>query len=89
MENFEEYSIIFLGYLTWGRNSPKIMSTFVESYNFNGKTVIPFATSISSKSSSKDLEEIAANVKWRDVQRFPSAVSEAEIEKWVKSLGMR
>lgn len=42
--NFDQYDTIFVGYPTWWGNLPMIMHTFFESYDFNGKKVIPFNT---------------------------------------------
>lgn len=42
--NFDQYDTIFVGYPTWWGNLPMIMHTFFESYEFNGKKVIPFNT---------------------------------------------
>lgn len=45
IQNFENYDVIFLGYPIWWGTMPKIINTFTESYDFSGKTVIPFCTS--------------------------------------------
>lgn len=45
VENMDEYDIVFLGYPIWWGEAPKIMYTFLESYNFEGKTIVPFCTS--------------------------------------------
>ena len=45
IENMEQYDIVFIGYPIWWGEAPRIVSTFVESYDFSGKTIIPFATS--------------------------------------------
>lgn len=37
-----EYDIIFLGYPIWWGQAPKIIYTFLESYSFSGKTIVPF-----------------------------------------------
>ena len=42
VENMEQYDIVFIGYPIWWGEAPRIISTFVESYDFSGKTVIPF-----------------------------------------------
>lgn len=42
--NFDQYDTIFVGYPIWWGNLPMIMHTFFESYDFNGKKVIPFNT---------------------------------------------
>lgn len=45
IENISEYDVIFVGYPIWFGDMPQIMYTFFESYDFNGKTIIPFCTS--------------------------------------------
>lgn len=42
--NFEDYDVIFLGYPIWNAEVPPIINTFLEKYNFDGKTVVPFCT---------------------------------------------
>lgn len=44
IENFESYDVIFLGYPIWWADLPMPMYTFLESYDFSGKTIIPFCT---------------------------------------------
>lgn len=44
VEQFEEYDGIFLGYPNWWGDMPMAVYTFMESYDFTGKTIIPFAT---------------------------------------------
>ena len=44
VENFDDYDIIFLGYPIWWGDMPTPVYTFIESYDFSGKTVIPFCT---------------------------------------------
>lgn len=45
LSNLYEYDTIFLGFPIWWYVAPKIINTFVEGYDFSGKTIIPFATS--------------------------------------------
>ena len=47
IENFDDYDVIYLGYPNWWSDMPMIIYTFLESYNFSGKTIIPFCTSSS------------------------------------------
>lgn len=42
--NFDDYDVIFLGYPNWWGDMPMPVYTFLESYDFSGKTVIPFCT---------------------------------------------
>jgi len=44
IENFDDYDTIFIGYPIWWGDLPMIVYNFLESYNFNGKTVVPFNT---------------------------------------------
>lgn len=44
ISNFDQYDTIFVGYPIWWGDMPMIMHTFFESYDFNGKKVIPFNT---------------------------------------------
>ena len=44
-DNMDEYDTIFVGFPIWWYVAPTIINTFLESYDFTGKTIIPFATS--------------------------------------------
>ena len=44
ISNFDDYDTIFIGYPIWWGDMPQIMYSFLELYNFEGKTVIPFST---------------------------------------------
>ncbi len=44
VENMDEYDVIFLGYPNWWGTMPQAMFTFLEEYDFSGKTIIPFCT---------------------------------------------
>lgn len=44
VENLEDYDLIFLGYPNWWGTLPMAMFTFLEEYDFSGKTIIPFCT---------------------------------------------
>ncbi|MEL5891937.1 flavodoxin [Bacteroides sp. GD17] len=59
----EKYDVIFIGFPIWWNTYPRIVNTFLESYNFKGKIVIPFATSGSSSiaNSEKMLREHYGN----------------------------
>ena len=48
IENISEYDVILLGFPIWWHKAPKIINTFLEKYDFTGKTIIPFSTSGSS-----------------------------------------
>ena len=45
VEHMADYDIVFIGFPVWWYVEPRIVDTFLESYDFSGKTIIPFATS--------------------------------------------
>ena len=45
VEHMEQYDTVFVGFPIWWYVEPRIVDTFLEGYDFSGKTVIPFATS--------------------------------------------
>ena len=45
LENMGGYDIVFVGFPVWWYVEPRIIDTFLDSYDFSGKTVVPFATS--------------------------------------------
>ena len=82
------YTTVFIGYPIWWGDAPRIMSTFVESHDFDGITVVPFCTSSSSGigRSGKNLAEQAKSGTWLDGKRFPGSVKEADLQSWIESL---
>ena len=90
VDNMEQYDVIFLGYPIWWGEAPRIINTFLESYDLSGKTIAPFCTSASSPlgSSARNLEELADNVTWLDGQRFSGGASSADVQSWVDSLNL-
>lgn len=83
--NLDGYSTIFIGYPIWWGEEPRIMDTFVESYDFSGKTMIPFCTSGGSGigSSGTNLANNAKSGNWLEGERLSSS---SDIEGWVKAL---
>ena len=89
VENMSQYDTILLGYPIWHGQAPRIISTFLESYDFAGKTIIPFCTSHSSGvgSSADHLHELCPDtVNWIEGSRFGSEVTGVEIESWLSSV---
>lgn len=85
IENFGQYTTLYLGYPIWWGEAPRILDTFVESYDFTGKTVIPFCTSASSGlgSSASTLEDLAGTGNWLDGQRFSGKEDASAVMEWV------
>ena len=77
----EKYDKVFIGFPIWWYREPSVIDTFLEAYDFNGKTVIPFATSGSS-GMGQTAERIRSFIPGADVkdgQRVRADISEAEI----------
>lgn len=90
IQNIEKYDTILLGYPIWHGQAPRIISTFLENYNFDEKTIVPFCTSHSSGigSSADNLHSLASNANWLDGERFSSETTREEIQVWLDSLGL-
>ena len=90
VDNIEQYDIVFLGYPIWWGDAPRIMSTFVESCDLSGKTVVPFCTSGSSGvgSSSSNLEKLTSGATWLSGTRFGGSTDQSEIAQWINGLGL-
>ena len=82
------YTTIYIGFPIWWGEEPRIMDTFVESYRFEGITLIPFCTSSSSGigRSGPNMEALAGSGKWLDGKRFGRNVSEADLRDWIDGL---
>ncbi len=91
VSGMREYDTIILGYPIWHGQAPRIISTFLESYDFSGKTIVPFCTSHSSGigSSATNLHSLAPEADWLDGRRFASGTSGPEIEKWLNGLDIK
>ena len=86
--SLDGYTTVYIGYPIWWGEEPRIMDTFVESCNFDGKTVIPFCTSGSSSigNSGKNLAANAGSGNWLDGQRFSGSTTEDELRAWIEGL---
>ena len=86
--DLNSYDTVYIGFPIWWGEEPRIMDTFVESYDFDGKTVIPFCTSGSSSidNAAEGLEANAGGGDWKDGRRFSADPSQADIEDWINSL---
>ena len=82
------YERIYVGYPIWWGEEPRILDTFVESYDFGTITMIPFCTSASSGigRSGKNLAEHAKSGNWLDGKRFSGSVSTSDLENWINGL---
>ena len=83
--SLDGYTTVYLGYPIWWGQAPRILSTFVESHDYTGVTVIPFCTSASSDIGQSDdtLAAQAGSGSWLQGRRFSGSASENELREWI------
>ena len=92
IENFSDYETVFVGYPNWWGDMPMILYTFFDTYDFSGKTIIPFNTHGRSGfsgtiSTIRNLEPNATVKDGKSISRNSIQNAEQEIIDWVRSLG--
>ena len=82
--NMPQYDVVFVGFPVWWYREPSIIDTFMESYDFAGKTVIPFATSGGSGlgDSAANMQKLAKGAKVVNGKRFSGIASAEELKAW-------
>ncbi len=85
-----QYNTVFVGFPIWWYQAPRIIETFLESYDFAGKTLIPFATSGGSGMGKTDsiLKAVCPAAKWLPGKRMRSSESPSAVQKWIDELGI-
>ncbi|HRR77030.1 MAG TPA: flavodoxin [Ruminococcus sp.] len=88
IDSIDSYDTIFLGYPIWWGQEPRIIDTFLESYDFSDKTVIPFCTSGSSgiAASEKNIAELVPIGNQIEGRRFPASATKDDVKEWVEML---
>ena len=87
VDNFEMYDTIYLGFPIWWFTAPTIINTFLESYDTEEKTIIPFATSGGSGygETEKDLRISAPKAVFKP-GKVLNGMDERQIKQWIESL---
>ncbi len=85
LQNMKDYDVVYVGFPIWWYTCPTIINTFMEAYDFQGKTVIPFATSGGSsiKKACEDLKATYPNINWKEGILL-NRTSRKDLEDWVK-----
>jgi len=88
--SIDSYDTIFLGYPIWWGQEPRIIDTFLESYDFSDKTVIPFCTSASSgiATSEKNIKALVPIGNQLEGRRFPAGALKDEVKEWYDTLNL-
>lgn len=91
VDDMAQYNVVFIGFPIWWYREPSIIDTFMESYDFTGKSIIPFATSGGSGmgDSSEIMQSLAPDAKVYEGKRFASNVSEETLKDWADTFLMK
>lgn len=84
LSHMENYDTVFIGFPIWWYVVPTIINTFVENYDFSGKTIVPFATSGGSSMSKsvEVLKTLCPTANW-EKGKMLNRVSDRELEDWL------
>ena len=86
VENMEQYDVIYVGFPIWWYVAPTIINTFLESYNLEGKVIVPFATSGGSGmvGTNADLKDSCKGAELKEGRRFSSNARAEELKAWAE-----
>lgn len=90
VESMDQYKVVLIGHPIWWGMEPRIIDTFMESYDFSGKTLANFCTSGGSGigTSTENLKALSLNANWLNGKRFSGSVNMDEIQEWIDSLDL-
>ncbi len=85
--DIQKYDVIFVGFPVWWYREPSIIDTFMEACNFDGKTVVPFATSGGSGigQSGKNMQKLAPGAKVHKGECLNANTSDTALADWTKN----
>ena len=86
VDNMEQYDTVVVGFPIWWYREPSIIDTFMESYDFSGKKVVPFATSGGSGmgDSAQNMQALAPGAKVAEGKRFSPRESADKLKAWAE-----
>lgn len=93
IDNLDDYTTVFIGFPNWWYGMPMVMYSFLDEYDFSGKTIIPFCTSGGSAFSNaideiKTAEPNATVLDGLHISGSSASRSESEVSEWVNSLSL-
>ena len=88
VENMTQYDTVFVGFPIWWGVAPHIVNSFLEAYDFSGKTIHLFATSGGSGMgrSMEELKASAPGAVWGAEKKLSAGISQADADAWVKEI---
>lgn len=90
IENIDSYDVIYLGFPIWWGDMPKIMCTFLDTYDLSGKTIAPFCTSGGSgiSSAADRIAEMEPDAEVTEGLRTSTSSAEADLTDWLGEIGL-
>ncbi|WP_094550098.1 flavodoxin [Petroclostridium xylanilyticum] len=93
VEEMNSYDVIYIGYPNWWGTMPMAVFTFLESYDFSGKTIIPFCTHEGSGmgSSERDIKKLCPNAKVLSglaIRGGSVDRADKDVANWLKKLNL-
>ena len=90
LEGADGYDIVLLGFPIWYGKAPRVVFSFLDTYSFKGKTVIPFITSGSTgiSSAASELKSAYPDLGWKTGDRLNGKTSD-KLKSWLESLGIK
>lgn len=89
VENMADYDTVLIGYPIWHGRPPRIIYTFLESYDFSGKTILPFCTSGSSPYNDSGIRElVGSDTTWLTGRRFAAGATREDVAAWLEEAGL-
>ena len=87
VDGMDRYEVIYIGFPIWWYTAPTSVNTFLEQYDFSGKTVVPFATSggTNLKKAAADLKKAYPDIHWKE-GKLLNRFSESELKAWIDNV---
>ena len=85
----DQYDVVVIAHPVWYGIAPRIVSTFLESYDFSGKKLVTFCTSAATlECGAENLHQFAPNAVWLESRRFAIGTPKSDVEEWLKEIGL-
>ena len=86
----QDADVVFLGFPIWWYREPSLIDSFLDAYDFAGKTVVPFFTSGGSQLGEGQgrIETLARGAKVLPGRRFSASANVSELQRWIRELGL-
>lgn len=86
VQRFGDYNIVLIGFPIWWFTCPQLIKTFMESYDFKGKTVYPFCTHGGSgpKNSTRDIRSLCPGAEVKECFDAAKDLTDTKIKNWLE-----